>query len=122
MTLASVHALIAAMHTLRDDIRRVTTDLKDVGTATTRQLNVTDIQRQHMELREQGVEIADLVQLNLQRLKQVLSAWDDTEDPPLFTAAVECGFQLKEEESQLCEFDLCVGQQLGNLAWCSIFT
>jgi hypothetical protein len=122
MTVTIIRQLITAMVALVDDIRILHGELEAVLTATTLPLHHSVISNQHLDLREQGIEVAELVLQYLDRLEHVLMGWNESEDQELFLRAVETGIQLKEEESRLSDFDLKVGQQLGRLAWLELFS
>jgi hypothetical protein len=122
MTVTIIRQLITAMVALVDDIRILHGELEAVLTATTLPLHLSVISNQHLDLREQGIEVAELVLQYLDRLEHVLMGWNESEDQQLFVRAVETGIQLKEEESRLSDFDLKVGQQLGRLAWLELFS
>jgi hypothetical protein len=121
MTVTMIRQLITAMVALVDDIRILHGELEAVLTATTLPLHLSVISNQHLDLREQGIQVAELVLQYLDRLEHVLMGWSQSEDQKLLVRAVETGIHLKEGESRLSDFDLKVGQQLGRLAWLELF-
>jgi hypothetical protein len=75
------------MVALVDDIRILHGELEAVLTATTLPLHLSVISNQHLDLREQGIDAAELVLQYLDRLEHLLMGWNESEDQQLFVTS-----------------------------------
>jgi hypothetical protein len=102
---------------LKTDIIVLTAGHNAVKRAVELPIDLDLIRNYHLELREYGTDVGNLVFLILERVEQTILGRDHPEEEELFRSCLNTSRQLKGSESALGFLDLEVGQLLSARAW-----
>jgi hypothetical protein len=116
-TTTILNSLMTAMEELKVDIIILTAGHHAIKRALDLPFDLDLIRNYHLELREYGTDVANLVFLVLERVERTIFYWDHSEEEELFSGCLNTSRELKESESALGLLDLEVGQLLSARAW-----
>jgi hypothetical protein len=116
-----LHALVLGRNALQHAIASLTFAQEALKAAMALPLDLMVLRHHHLDLREQGTEVAELVFLYHECVEQVLLCREVSDSDGLVGLCAHTAVHMKSTESELGYLDIEVGELLARRAWTEMF-